>query len=329
MRILLAEDDDVSRHILKQTLLRWGYDVVCAVDGEEAWGLLQQPDAPRIAILDWIMPRMDGIEVCRNVREHLKERYVYVLLLTAKDHKDDIISGMGAGADDYISKPFDPQELRMRLSAGRRIIDLQTQLLAAQESLRYLATHDSLTGLVNRAEILERLRRELDRADREGVSVGLLVVDVDHFKLVNDTFGHAVGDLVLVEVAARMRAALRSYDEIGRYGGEEFLVVLPGCDNASACRQAERLRELVASQPIAVAGGSVRATVSIGISARDRGCTDDLALLVREADECLYHAKSAGRNRIAQLGSGCPKELPKSGDEPPRLPLPAPQNRLL
>ncbi len=309
MRILLAEDDEVTRRILRQTLGRWGYDVVCAADGVEAWNLLQQPEGPRIAILDWIMPRMDGIDVCRNVREHLKERYVYVLLLTAKDNKEDIIKGMEAGADDYVSKPFDPQELRTRLSAGRRIIDLQSQLLAAQESLRYLATHDSLTGLVNRPEILVRLRRELDRSEREGTSVGILVVDVDHFKRVNDTLGHAGGDLVLVEVAARMRAALRSYDEIGRYGGEEFLAVLPGCDGSSACRQAERLRSLVASLPVAVSGESVWVTVSIGVSARAPGSTEDLELLVRKADECLYQAKAAGRNRIVGHGAAGRGEL--------------------
>jgi two-component system, cell cycle response regulator len=312
LKILIAEDDDVSRHILKLTLTRWGYEVVSCADGLDAWRALQQNDAPRIAILDWVMPGMDGIEVCRSVREHRPEPYTYVLLLTAKGHKDDVIKGMGAGADDYIPKPFDPQELRMRLGAGCRIIELQAQLLAAQESLRYLATHDGLTGLVNRAEIIERLRREIDRADRETSALGLLLIDIDHFKKINDGLGHTAGDQALVEVAGRMRSALRSYDEIGRYGGEEFLVILPGCDEPAAYRQADRLRSLVAEEPVSLLEGSVQTTVSVGVVAREVGSARDLGSLIRGADEALYRAKAAGRNRVARA-------LGITGDEAARM----------
>jgi diguanylate cyclase (GGDEF)-like protein len=298
VKILLAEDDDISRHILRETVRRWGYDVVTADDGLEAWRLLQEKDAPKLAILDWIMPGMDGIDVCRRIRDEIKEPYVYVLLLTSKSEKQDIIEGMGAGADDYILKPFDPQELRMRLSAGRRIIELQAQLLATRESLRYHATHDSLTGLSNRGEILDRLQRELNRASREQSSVAVIMVDVDHFKSINDSYGHIAGDMVLAELAERMRKGIRSYDAVGRYGGEEFLIILPGCNATNALKHAERLREMVTSEPVVLADSSVFVTVSLGVVAKPHCELEDLNCLIRAADSALYRAKSGGRNQV-------------------------------
>jgi diguanylate cyclase (GGDEF)-like protein len=298
VKILLAEDDEISRHILRETLRRWGYDVVTASDGLEAWRLLQEKDAPKLAILDWIMPGMDGIDVCRKVREELKEPYVYALLLTSKSDKQDMIEGMGAGADDYILKPFDPQELRMRLSAGRRIVELQAQLLATRESLRYHATHDSLTGLSNRGEILDRLQREINRASRERTNIALIMVDVDHFKSINDSYGHVAGDMVLAELAARMRAAVRSYDAVGRYGGEEFLVILPGCNAANAIKHAERLRELVTSEPVMLSESGVFVTISLGVVSKCPSNMEDVNCLIRSADAALYRAKSGGRNQV-------------------------------
>jgi len=229
---------------------------------------------------------------------------------------------MGAGADDYVSKPFDPQELRMRLSAGRRIVELQAELVTARESLRYMATHDSLTGLLNRAEILDRLRREVNRCERERNHVGLLLVDIDHFKVVNDTLGHVAGDRVLSEVAARTRMALRSYDIIGRYGGEEFLVILPGCDSANSVRQAERLRGMVADQPIAGPDRPVRVSLSIGAVSRGPQSPLDINSMIRAADAALYRAKAAGRNRVAYAGladsDGLPPEPDAADDGHPR-----------
>ncbi len=299
MKILLAEDDEVSRYVVSETLRRWGYDVVCATNGEQAWSLLQSANAPQLALLDWVMPGMDGVEVCRRVRERGSEPYVYILLLTSKGQKQDIIQGMGAGADDYITKPCDPQELQTRLSAGHRIIKLQTELLEARESLRYLALHDSLTGLVNRKEVFERLKSEVDRSSRDGSSVGVLLVDIDYFKLVNDRYGHADGDQVLVEVASVMRAAVRSYDIVGRYGGEEFLVILPGCDSLKAELQAERLREAVAGKTILLSRGPLTVTVSIGVMAKECRSNDSPSQLIGAADAALYRAKAAGRNRVA------------------------------
>jgi diguanylate cyclase (GGDEF)-like protein len=311
VRILLADDDEVSRHILKGTLSRWGFDVVTAADGDQAWEVLLAENAPRLVILDWMMPGMDGVEVCRKVREQLSGPYIYMLLLTSKGEKEDMIRGMEAGADDYVSKPFDPQELRMRLKAGERIIDLQEKLLQAQQDLQYMATHDNLSGLQNRFSILESLRRELSRASREGREVGIILADIDHFKRVNDSLGHLAGDAALREVAERLRKHVRPYDYVGRYGGEEFLVVLPECPLRATRNAAERMQRAVSQEPVMLAEGPVDVTISLGVTGYARGETNDLQAIIRAADGALYRAKAAGRNRVVVADSA---EL---GDEPP------------
>src|SRR5579862_1794375 len=246
MRILIADDSIVSRHLLDATLRKWGYEVVAACDGVEAWNILQAPDAPSLAILDWVMPGMTGPEVCRKVREHAKdskeqECYTYILLLTSKSLKEDLIEGMESGADDYVTKPFDQHELKVRLRAGTRIIDLEHQLVAAREELREQATKDFLTRIWNRSSILDIFQRELTRGAREQRPVGVVLADLDHFKTINDTYGHFAGDAVLREFTRRILSSMRPYDAIGRYGGEEFLMVLPGCDEDAAMAQAERM----------------------------------------------------------------------------------------
>jgi two-component system cell cycle response regulator len=233
MRILIADDSVVSRHLLDATLRKWGYDVVVACDGTEAWNQLQREDAPKLAILDWVMPGLTGPEVCSKVREHAKgSEYTYILLLTSKSLKEDLIEGMEAGADDYVTKPFDQHELKVRLRAGTRIIDLEDELVRAREELREQATKDSLTRLWNRSSILDILDRVLVRGEREQRPLGVVLADLDHFKSVNDTYGHFAGDAVLREFTRRVSGSMRSYDSMGRYGGEEFLIILPGCDEA-------------------------------------------------------------------------------------------------
>ncbi len=295
MRVLAAEDNPVFQSMLKTMLTRWGYEAVMARDGNEAWAILNGADAPRLAVLDWMMPGMDGVEICRKIRGANREPYVYILLLTARTESQDLIEGMDAGADDYLTKPFNAHELRVRIRAGRRILELQEELLQAREALRDQATHDGLTGLLNRTSILEKLDDELARASRSGTDVSVLMIDLDRFKCVNDTQGHLAGDAVLREAAARLKLVSRRYDSVGRYGGEEFLVVLPGCDLSAAQFQAERLREAMARTPFRADSHPLVMTASLGLACSSR-CAPEV--LIREADDALYLAKSAGRNRV-------------------------------
>ncbi len=298
MKILAAEDNPVFQSMLRSMLTRWDYDALMARDGNEAWEILQSKDAPRLAILDWMMPGLDGVEICRRVRAARREPYIYILLLTARTESGDLVEGMEAGADDYLTKPFNAHELRVRLRAGRRILDLQEELLLAREALREQATHDSLTGLLNRACVLDTLNSELARAGREAQPLAALIVDLDRFKHINDTYGHPAGDAVLREAARRMKAAVRRYDAVGRYGGEEFLIVLPGCGLSDATTQAERIREAVCAEPFRSGDTSLPVTCSIGVSARPAPSPSDAGTLIREADSALYRAKNNGRNCV-------------------------------
>jgi two-component system cell cycle response regulator len=298
VRILIADDDPVNRHRLQAFLAKWDYEVVVACDGDEAWNILRQADAPKLAILDWMMPGIDGTQLCRELRKGNNESYTYILLLTAKSQKADIITGLDAGADDYLGKPFDTSELRARLRTGRRILELQEQLRSAYERLKFEATHDPLTGLASRAAVLEILRIELSRAGREGSTLGILLADLDHFKQVNDTYGHLAGDAVLRETAKRMRASLRPYDAVGRYGGEEFLIILPGSHAASSIKRAECLRTAVERVPVNTSEGKIPVTVSIGVTIGGGTQPDNIELLVKAADTALYQAKINGRNRV-------------------------------
>jgi diguanylate cyclase (GGDEF)-like protein len=303
VKILVAEDDPVSRRLLEVTLSKWGYEVVTCADGQAAWEALKAPDAPQLAILDWMMPLLDGLQVCRNVRnpaERPAEPYVYIILLTAKSQKTDMVTGLEAGADDYLTKPFDAQELRMRLRAGWRILDLLDELVRAREILREQARKDSLTQLCTRATVLELLMHELDRsqldsADRDA-PVSVVLADLDHFKHINDTYGHLAGDAVLRETAHRMRDAIRPYDSIGRYGGEEFLLVLSNCDTIGAAAIAERLLQAVRKDTIVLAEATVSVTLSAGVATS--GVIQDPEALVGAADAALYRAKRGGRNRV-------------------------------
>jgi len=242
MKILLADDEPIARTMLEHWLTGWGYEVVTVRDGEAALNALAADPDLRLAIIDWVMPKVDGIEVCRQIRGGPAEPYIYVVLLTAKDDKSDIIQGLDAGADDYLVKPCNPLELKVRLRAGRRVIELQEQLVAARETLRFEAMHDSLTQLLNRGATLEQLERELVRSARRNAPVTVVMADLDHFKAINDTFGHATGDVVLRECARRLKLGVRAYDSVGRLGGEEFIAVLPECEASVGLTVAQRLR---------------------------------------------------------------------------------------
>ncbi len=300
MKVLIADDSATSRAMLRTAVSSWGYEVVLAEHGGQAWDILAEPDPPPMAILDWVMPHMTGPEVCRKVREMRREPYTYILLLTSKNTKGETVEGLEAGADDYIVKPFDQHELQVRLRVGKRIVDLQIDLLQAREELRDRANKDLLTMLPNRSAISAALEQELSRSHREHRTVGIILLDIDHFKRINDTHGHFAGDAVLREAAARLRGNIRTYDQVGRYGGEEFLVILPNCDLEQATHQAERMRQRLQASTMVVDGVEMRVSASFGVTVSD-GSERRFEAFVRVADEALYRAKASGRNCVTSL----------------------------
>ena len=298
MRILIAEDEPVSRHMVERFLTQWGYDLVVANDGDEAWWVLQREDSPRLAILDWMMPGKDGVEICREVRKRVSQPYVYILLLTAKAQKADIIEGLEAGADDYLTKPFDPEELRVRLRAGRRILDLQENLLSTRDAMRFPSTHDLLSGVWNREAILGMLRQKLAHKSNEETPLGIILANLDHFKQINQVRGPLAGDAVLQEAGRRLRSAVRLYDSIGRYGAGEFLIVVPGCYASEMMELAEKLRHTIDREAMDILGGAIPVTLSLGVASTDEMKGADADTLLREAEDAVRRAKLRGRNRV-------------------------------
>jgi two-component system chemotaxis response regulator CheY len=299
MKVLLAEDDAFLRQLLRVTLRRSGHEVVEAEDGQAAWDLLQK-ERVRVAIVDWMMPRVDGPDLIRRIRGAGWPGYTYIILLTARNARQDVLDGLGTGADDYLTKPFHREELLARLGVATRIVEREAKLRESLAREEELAMRDSLTGLLNRRATQERTLAELNRAMRERNDVGLVMVDIDHFKAFNDARGHLVGDRALCHLAEILRATVRDYDFVGRWGGEEFLVVLPGASLAQAAAVAERIRAAAAGAPLSLGDGQAHALqLSLGVTAftAQRG-PRTLDQLLEEADEALYRAKAQGRNRI-------------------------------
>jgi len=308
MQALVVEDSAVYRKLIGDHLRSWGFGVTLAETGSEAWRILEQPDSPKLVLLDWVLPDLDGIEICQRIRQAGSSGpYVYVILLTSKEGRQNMLEAMQAGADDYLVKPFDELELKARLLVGKRILDLQEELVSARESMRHAATHDSLTGLMNRAAILALLKRELERARRERRPVGVILGDIDHFKIVNDTLGHLFGDEALREIGRRLQAQLRVYDGVGRYGGEEFLMILPNCDLPNTLLRGNELRETIAKTPVVCSGVEKAITMSMGVAISDCDSKNEVEGLLSQADAALYTAKENGRNRIEHARSAVKK----------------------
>jgi two-component system, cell cycle response regulator len=327
MRVLVADNSHPDRELLQHLLSAWGHEVTVATDGYQAWEILQRNDAPPIAILDWTMPGPGGVELCKRIRARQTEAYTYVLLLTGKALNGDVTSGLQAGADDYLTKPFDSYMLWARLKVCERILGIQQALLASREEFRFAATHDALTGVWNRRGVLDCLHHELARGQREKSAVAVMVADLDHFKRVNDTLGHAAGDAVLREIAARFAKSLREYDSFGRIGGEEFLLVAPGCDEDTALRLGWRILFEISHVPVLWESKEISITCSIGVAATMDPTPQELNSLLAAADGALYRAKEGGRNRVegashgtSQLSAVDPTSFPEQVSVPSHVP---------
>jgi two-component system cell cycle response regulator len=295
--LLIADDDAIARGRVERAVREWGYTPTVVEDGATALARLSVHGGPKLAILDWEMPGLSGPQVVRIVRSRPAAPYIYLILLTSRGARENLVEGLSAGADDYVLKPFDPIELRLRLSTGRRIVKLQQELIEARQELEQRANHDALTGAVNRGAMLNKIEEEASRSQRQMVPFCIVLFDLDFFKRVNDTYGHRTGDEVLKETVQRVNQALRPYDVLGRYGGEEFIVLLPGCDLDDGAVVAERLRERVASTPYLPNSSKLNVSASFGLVCSSLGHTT-LEGMIDAADKALYKAKANGRNRI-------------------------------
>lgn len=299
--ILVAEDDPVARKILEKTLIKEGHEVVSVENGRKAFELFKERFFP-IILTDWMMPEMDGIELCRAVRNHQASGYVFVIILTSKDSKNDIVTGLNSGADDYVNKPFNPPELKARIKTCMRILELERSLKEANENIRILSITDPLTKSYNRGYITECLPKEINRAIRYERPLSLVLCDIDHFKKVNDTYGHQAGDQVLIEFVHSIKNSIRQdLDWIARYGGEEFLIVLPETGPQGACILAERIRNRISKHKFIFQEKAIHVTCSFGISGFDSATSDEnisSESLINTADKYLYQCKLEGRNRV-------------------------------
>ena len=298
MKILIAEDDPTSRMILEAVVSEWGYEPTAVEDGAQALTVLKAEEPPRLLLLDWEMPKLNGLALCKLIREEDTSNPPYIILLTGRSDTEDIVTGLKFGANDYISKPFENAELQARLQVGKRMLDLQDELNRAKEAMAFQANYDELTGLMNRRAVMKSMANELERSKRNFQPLYICMCDIDHFKKINDTHGHLAGDAVLKEIAERFNTSLRPYDICGRYGGEEFLIILNSKED-HVQDLFERVRQAIADNPFTYEQTVLNVTISCGVTlysppTDERNSTQ----LLTDADTALYEAKNTGRNRI-------------------------------
>lgn len=297
MKILIVEDEPIYRRMVKKYLLEAGYEVIEAEDGQAAWELLQR-EPFQLVITDWMMPKLDGPKLVQKIRASGQKNYTYIIMLTAMDDKDNVVLGLESGADEYLTKPFNRSELKARVASGMRILRLEEQLMQAREQMETLAMHDSLTGLLNRRAIDEYAEAEFTMAGRKNRALSVILLDIDHFKNVNDRFGHKFGDHALQQVAKILTEDLRTYDRIGRWGGEEFILILPDTQLKDAATVAERVRVRTAEMQMSLENGeSFSVHISLG-AACTTGQFPSITKVIDAADQALYQAKQTGRNRV-------------------------------
>jgi diguanylate cyclase (GGDEF)-like protein len=303
MRTLVADDDPITATILSTTLARSGMEVTIAQDGDVAWQQLNSVQPPALAVLDWMMPNIDGLELCRRIRSTQRLAGMYVILVTGRDSREDLVAGLQAGADDYMAKPIDLAELKARIGVGIRVATLQhsltqnvTELKATRDRLARLASTDALTGVYSRRWWFDLAEKEFSRSRRYDRLFSLLMADLDWFKQINDTYGHEAGDRVLNEFGTMLRKTCRNSDVIGRLGGEEFALLLPETNAEDARRLAGRITEACRSIIVDPSADKVRCSCSIGVT-QVRPDDERLDNVLTRADQALYAAKGAGRNR--------------------------------
>ena len=297
MKILIVEDELIFRRMVKKYLLEAGYDVVEAEDGQSAWELFQR-EPFQLVITDWMMPRLSGPELVEKIRASAQKNYTYIIMLTAMDDKDNVVLGLESGADEYLTKPFNSRELVARVASGMRILRLEEQLMQAHQQMEILAMRDGLTGLLNRRATEEYAEAEFNLTLRKERVLSVIMLDIDHFKSVNDRFGHKFGDHALQQVAKILKEDLRTYDRIGRWGGEEFVLILPDTQLMDAATVAERVRARTAEMEISLENGETFSVhISLGVACTT-GRFSSLTKLIDAADQALYQAKQTGRNRV-------------------------------
>lgn len=291
MKVIIAEDDPVTNLLITDKLNTWGFEAISVNNGEEVLELVKNNSDVQLYLFDWQMPKLDGISLCKKLKNDVNLKGCYIIILTSRKKTEHLVTALKAGADDFISKPFVPEELKVRLKVGQRLLENENKLF-------HQAQRDPLTQIYNHITIIESIEKQWHRSNRDGTSLSVVMLDLDFFKKINDTYGHQAGDATLIKFCDTVKSTLRPYDLFGRYGGEEFTLCLPSTDSDQALVVAERIRTKVETTLVEFENDVIRMTVSIGVTLNSENFGSHLELL-RAADKALYLAKKQGRNRVA------------------------------